>query len=255
MVETMTQFGTWVSYGGSAKIALAVVLMGVAGGLAYAGARLKHPVQVARPRQPAMAAMLSAWGISIIAFLVCLSIFVQRIIEQYPGRRAAADPILPVTLLAVVATFVVIFKTGPQDSRASVASSVVGAIAAPMIFELPFDLIVMSRIYPPVRPDPAFYRALFFVPLLLVEITTLSLLALSPRVKLSRGTFFSFAAMLVVFAGWSLDGFAYPSAPIPTALNVLSKLLAFVTLLSLFLPQRSPATPRDARPAVTALRT
>jgi hypothetical protein len=88
---------------------------------------------------------------------------------------------------------------------------------------------------------------LFFAPLFLIEITTLALLTLSPMVQLSRATFFSFASILVVFAVWGLSGFGYPSAPLPYALNVVSKILAFVTALSLFLPQRATASaPRPA---------
>jgi hypothetical protein len=65
-------------------------------------------------------------------------------------------------------------------------------------------------------------------------------------VRLTRATFFSFALMLGVFAVWALSGFGYPSAPLPTALNMASKILAFVTALTLFLPRR-PA-PRQAAP-------
>ena len=92
------------------------------------------------------------------------------------------------------------------------------------------------------------YRALFFAPLLLIEITTLSLLTLSPLARLSRATFFSFALMLAVFAVWALAGFGYPSAPVPFALNVVSKLLAFVTVLTLFLPQRAQAQTGTQQP-------
>jgi hypothetical protein len=69
-----------------------------------------------------------------------------------------------------------------------------------MIFEFPFDLIVMARLYPPIPPDPALYRVLFFAPLFLIEVMTLWLLTLSPMVRLSRATFFWFALMLAVFA-------------------------------------------------------
>jgi ABC-2 type transport system ATP-binding protein len=91
------------------------------------------------------------------------------------------------------------------------------------------------------------YRALFFVPLFLIEITTLLLLRLSPMVRLTRATFFSFALMLGVFAVWALSGFGYPAAPLPTALNIVSKILAFVTVLTLFLPQR-PAPEQAPQP-------
>jgi hypothetical protein len=55
--------------------------------------------------------------------------------------------------------------------------------------------------------------------------------------------------MLAVFAVWALPGFGYPSAPLPYALNVLSKILAFVTALSLFLPQRAEASAPHPHPA------
>ena len=86
------------------------------------------------------------------------------------------------------------------------SSGAIAAMAAAAIFELPFDLIIWTRIYPPVPPDPALYRALFFAPLVLVELTTLSLLTLTPMVKLSRTAFFCLALMLLVFAVWALAG-------------------------------------------------
>ena len=49
----------------------------------------------------------------------------------------------------------------------------------------------------------------------------------------------------LVFAVWALFGFAFPSAPAPYALNVLSKILAFAVALSLFLPQRAAASTTD----------
>ena len=115
-----------------------------------------------------------------------------------------------------------------------------------MILELPFDPFVIARSGGG-PPDPALYRALIYVPLLLVEITTLLLLRLSPMVRLTRGTFLSFALMLVVWAIWALSGFGYPSAPLPIALNIVSKIRAFTTALTLFLPQQ-PAPGQPPRP-------
>jgi hypothetical protein len=48
--------------------------------------------------------------------------------------------------------------------------------------------------------------------------------------------------MLAVFAVWALAGFGYPSAPVPLTLNIVSKLLAFVTALTLFFPQKRTTT-------------
>jgi hypothetical protein len=250
----MTQYGTWVSYGGDARIWLASGLLAVAGGVTLAGIRLPLPVRATRPGPAGRAAMIVAWAVSIVAFLVGLTVYVRQYIHAYGLAVAKATPkdsIAPVTFTAVVVTFFVIFfaSRGSLGFRARLVSGAVGAIAAPMIFELPFDLIVMARTYPSIPPDPALYRAVFFVPLFLIEITTLLLLRLSPMVRLTRVTFFSFALLLGVFAVWALSGFGYPSAPLPYALNVLSKILAFVTALSLFLPKRAEASAPHPHPA------
>ncbi len=42
---------------------------------------------------------------------------------------------------------------------------------------------------------------------------------------------------LFTFIVWALFGFAYPASPIPFALNAITKVLAFATAISLFLPQ------------------
>jgi hypothetical protein len=250
MTTAMTHYGTWVSYSGTARIGLAIILLAAAGGLTYAGTRLPLPIRAARPGRAAVILMLLTWVLAIATFLVSVSVYVQQARQGEIAQAAPADPITPVTFLAAGATFVIILISSSHGFGTRLASAVVGALAAPMIFELPFDLIVMARTYPPIPPDPAVYRALFFLPLFLIEITTLSLLTLSPMVKLSKATFLSFALMFIVFAVWSLFGFAYPATPIPIALNVLSKILAFVTALSLFLPP--PPSPDLTRPAAAA---
>ena len=246
----MTQYGTWVSYGGDARIWLAIGLLAVTGGVTLAGIRLPLPIRATRPGPVGRIAMILAWVASIVAFLVCATIYVQQYVHAYhlsAGTTAPKDRIAPITLVAVAVVFIIIVSRSSPGFGTRLASAFIGAIAAPMIFELPFDLIVMARTYPPIPPDPALYRALFFVPLFLIEITTLLLLRLSPMVRLTRATFFSFALMLGVFAVWALSGFGYPSAPLPTALNIVSKILAFVTVLTLFLPQR-PAPEQAPQP-------
>jgi hypothetical protein len=239
----VTQSGTWVSYDGAARIVLAGVLVAAAGGAAYAGTRLPLPVRPAMPGEGARTFMLVTWGFAITAFLFCLPIYVHQARREHLFHAAPPDPITPVTAVCVAVIFVIIFLLGrPHGWRVALGSAVIGAVAAPMIFEFPFDLIVMARTYPPIPPDPALYRVLFFAPLFLVEFTTLALLMLSPMVKLPRSSFFFFALMLVVFADWGLSGFGYPSAPVPFALNVLSKIVAFAVALSLFLPQRARAS-------------
>ena len=245
----MTQYATWASYGGNARTWLALGLLAAAGAAVLAGIRLPLPVRFTQPGPAGRAAMMVAWVTSIAALLVCATIYLRQVIRDIraSGLSAAAPrlTILPVTLTAAAVLFVIIISRRSPDLPARLASAAIGAIAAPMIFELPFDPIVIFRIHM-VLPGPPPWT-LIYVPLLLVEITTLLLLRLSPMVRLTRATFFCFALMLGVWAAWALAGFGYPSAPLPISLNIASKILAFAAALTLFLP-RQPAPGQAPQP-------
>lgn len=252
----MTQYGTWVSYSGAADIVLAIGLAGAATAVTYAGLRLRLPAPLPRPGRAARIGMLATWLMAIAAFAVCFALYAQHARVSHLGQAPPADPITPVTVIGLGVTWLAIaLLHNSRGWRVALGSAVIGAVSATMIFEFPFDLIVMGRTYPPVQPDPAAYRALFFAPLILVEVTTLALLTLSPMARLTRATFWLFAGMLTVFAVWGLIGFAYPSTPAPFALNVTSKILAFLTALSMFLPDRSQpsTTPTPAPRAWTSV--
>jgi hypothetical protein len=245
----MTQYATWASYGGDARTWLALGLLAAAGAAVLAGIRLPLPVQFTQPGPAGRAAMMVAWATSIAALLICATIYVRQVIHDIRASGLSAPAlrltILPVTLTAAAVLFVIIIWRRSPDLRTRLASAAIGAIAAPMIFELPFDPIVIFRIHV-ILPGPPPW-ILVYVPLLLVEITTLLLLRLSPMVRLTRATFFSFALMLGVWAAWALAGFGYPSAPLPIALNIASKILAFAAAVTLFLP-RQPAPGRAPQP-------
>jgi len=235
----MSLNGGWVSYGGDAKIELAAGLLAVAGCAAYTGIRLRRPVRAVRPPTSVVVLMFSLWVIALIAFATGLGIYVHQFVHDFPNiRSVVSNPIAPVTLLAAAAIFGIIMTRTGWRYQSRLGSAVLGAMAAPMIFELPFDLIVMARTYPALPPDPAFYRAVFFTPLFLVELTTLWLLTLSPMVRVRKSTFFCFALMIGVFGIWALSGFGYPQSALPITMNVVSKILAFITALTLFLPGR-----------------
>jgi len=254
----MTLNGGWVSYSGDAKIELAAGLLAVAGCAAYAGIRLRRPIRAVRPPTSVVVLMFSLWGAALVAFLAGLAVYIKQFVHDYPHITSGVhNPITRVTLLAAVAIFGMILSRTGWRFQTRLGSAVVGAMAAPMIFELPFDLIVMARTYPPLPPDPALYRAVFFTPLILVELTTLWLLTLSPMVRVRKSTFFCFALMTGVFGIWALFGFGYPQAPLPITMNVVSKILAFITALTLFLPDRlrnwqtdgpAPAPGREQNP-------
>jgi hypothetical protein len=236
----MTQYATWASYGGDARTWLAVGLLAAAVAAVLAGLRLPLPVRFNQPGPAGRAALLVIWGTSIMALLVCATIYFRQVIAeiQASGRTAPAPrlTILPVTLTAAAALFVFIVARRSPDLPTRTGSAFIGAIAAPMIFELPFDPLVIFRFHAVVPGPPPW--ALVYPPLVLVEISTLLLLWLSPMVRLTRATFFSLAMMLGVWAAWALAGFGYPSAPLPIALNIASKLLAFVAAFTLFLNSR-----------------
>jgi hypothetical protein len=78
------------------------------------------------------------------------------------------------------------------------------------------------------------YRLLFFLPLFLVEFSTVSLLTLLPSVRVTAYAAYALAGMFAVFAVWAAFGFAFPSEPLPLALNVISKILCFVAAITLF---------------------
>lgn len=252
----MTQYGTWVAYAGTARITLAVGLLAAAAGVACAARRLPLPARLPQPGRPAAIGLVAAWAAAIAAFLVGAASYVMAVRHDHFAKvPPPSNPITPVTVVAVGAVFLIVLIASTGRPGARLASAVVAAIAGPMIFELPFDLIVMTRTYPPVAPDPALYRLVFFAPLILVEITTLLLLSTSAMVRLTRPAVLSLALMLVVFAAWALDGFGYPAAPFPIAMNVLSKLLAFAVVLAMFAPVRPrvptsplPTSPLPARP-------
>lgn len=239
----------WVIYSGTAEIVLIAVLMTAAAAVAYAGFRLPLPVRLPRPGRTAVIMMLAAWVLSIAALLVCVSVYITQATRAGYVHTARSDPITPITLIGVVVVFAVIalaHKT--RGGRVAFGSAVIGAAAAPWIFEIPFDLVIMPRTHPVI--DPGLYRPLLFGPLILTGLTTLALLSLSPVARLHRATLWCFAGTLVLFAGWGLLGFSYPSAPGPVTLNALSKILALVTALTVFLPQRvEPTAPQPVQTA------
>jgi len=247
----MTQYATWASYSGDARTWLALGLLAAAGAAALAGILLPLPIPFTQPGPAGRAATIAAWITSVTVLLICAALYAQQVMNDIraSGLRVTGPrlTILPVTLTAAAALFVIIASRKFPDPPARLASAAIGAIAAPMIFELPFDPLIIPRVRMAV-PDPP-PVLLVYVPLLLTEITTLLLLRLSPMARLTRAAFFSFALMLGVWAAWALAGFGYPSAPLPIALNIASKVLAFVTALTLFLPQQpAPAATTPEMP-------
>lgn len=250
----MTQNGTWVSYSGSAQIVLVVVLTLIAAAIAYAGFRLPLPARLPRPGKPVRFMIYALYPVAIISFPVCAVAYGVHAYNEHLAVTPPADPITPFTLIGAGIVFCVIAMVhNSRGWRIALFAGVRGAIAGPMIFELPFDLIVMTRTYPALPPDPAMYRVLFFAPLFLIESLTLVMVTLSPVARVSRPALWCLAAMLGVFAVWALFGFGFPSGAVPVTLNVASKILALMASLALFVPARAePELELAVRPARSA---
>jgi hypothetical protein len=241
----MSNSADWAPFTGGSRIILAVVLLFITGVLVFSATRLHHPLVAARPGKFLVACIIVTWFLSVVAFLVSITIYVLALIAQVGSINGPTNPITPFTLLfALISFFVIFFLTVPSVTRAirpgqfwgAVGSALVGTIAAPMIFEFPYDLIVLWHTHPPT--PGALYTLLFFLPLFIVEILSFAMLTFSPNMKLSNTTLYLLAGLFFLFAIWMVFGFGYPSTPLFFVFNVSSKLVAFAVAVSLFLPQR-----------------
>ena len=75
----------WVSYGGGEAILLAIVLLVVAGGFAYAGKRLRAPLRVTRPGGTAAAFMIAIWLLAIYTAYVAWLVYGLQVKQAYPS--------------------------------------------------------------------------------------------------------------------------------------------------------------------------
>jgi hypothetical protein len=223
----------WVSYGGGEAVLLAIVLLAVAGGFAYAGKRLRAPLEVQPPGGTVAGFMIAIWLLAIYTVGVATFVYGLQVKQAYPDFIAARVRV-GTFIDAAVTFFVILYITRRWGLKVALASAVIGTAAAPMIFELPFDLIVMTRTNPPIPAHPMLYRQLFFLPLFLVEFSTVSLLTLLPSMRVTAHAAYAVAAMFVVFGLWAAVGFAFPAEPLPLAFNVVSKILCFVAAIMLF---------------------
>jgi hypothetical protein len=214
---------------GVGAIFLAVILFAIGALLAYFGMRLTSAVRIQRLARVVGFFTVLTWGLSLSTLLVFYGLMAEL------GQRRQAvqppNPITPITILCGIGSFIIIgYLSRAHGLKVALGSAFVGTAAAPMIFELPFDLIVIGK-----TNAPLFVALLFFLPLFLVEVSTMSLLLLSPLTNLSKSTMVSLSGMFIVFAVWALFGFSYPSNPLSFTLNSISKVLSFTTAITLFL--------------------
>ncbi|MGO8948009.1 MAG: hypothetical protein ACLQUY_10170 [Ktedonobacterales bacterium] len=245
----------WSPLTTTGSMTLIVILFVAIGLLLFIGTRIHQPLAAKRPGLFLGICIVVIFLLSGLTYLMAEFAYGLTLEKQLGGGTITepANHVTPITLACgFVAFFVIVYLTtrgntpiSPRRFWVAVGSAVVGTIAAPLIFELPFDLMVMGRVY---SPTPhALFILLYFLPLLLIEISSFAMLTFSPFMKVSKLTLFLLAGMFFVFAVWAVFGFTYPSVPISYACNVTSKILAFAVAVSLF-ASRQPAAdaPADA---------
>lgn len=239
------KYEAWHPYEGTSALILAAILLAVTSVLAWLSTRLHGRIGVERPGKLVTSTIVIVFLLSVFSFLEAQRAYMLELRNQlaplFPsatGHVHPRNPITPITVFCGLASFVgIIMLTRKHGVWRALVSAVVGSIAAPFIFELPFDLIVMTRTHP---PNPAgVYTPLFFLPLLAVAVSSFAMLSFSSAMKLSKYPLFCLAAMFFVFAIWAFLGFGYPSTPILIALNGVSKVLAFAASVTLFLPYKT----------------
>ena len=139
----------WVPYSGGTTIYLAIVLLVVASGFAYAGRRLRVPLKVMQAGRRAAGFMIAIWLLAIYTDGVATFVYGLQVKQAYPGFVAARVRV-GTFVDAAVTFFVILYLTRRWGWKVALASAVIGTAAAPMFFEFPFDLIVMARTNPPI---------------------------------------------------------------------------------------------------------
>jgi len=249
------QYSVWANYSGQAAIYLAVITLIAAVILVGLGLLVRRPRAaihggVASGVFIALIWVLSALAIQWASYAYAMAISDERKInnDTSPVAPAPANPISKFTVLFALIVFVIIFfwTRKRYGWKTAIVSGIAGAGAGPVMFEFPFDWIIMWHL---TTPTPVvIYRWVYFLPLFIFILATLAILTLTPAARLRRQTLFALAAMFLIWAGWAaFAGFGYPLTVVPTIFNVSSKLAAAVAGLMIFLPVKQEAI-ADARP-------
>jgi len=215
---------SWAAYSGVEQIVLALILALVIAGLVVVAVRLRSPASGPVASGWVTAFLVVAWLLAIMTFLVDTVVYGEQAREVHLTLPSPANYVTPITFGCAAVSFIVVAVLTPKRLRTRLGNALFCACAGPMVFELPFDLIVMTRTSA-IPPAPGLYVALFFLPLFAIEVLTVALAATRPGVQFTRWTAILLAGMLGVFAIW---------AGLPLALNIVSKMLAFAVALSLF---------------------
>jgi hypothetical protein len=222
----------WRAYEGSGAVLLSVVLLALGLVVVFLGTRLRDRAKPPVPGSALKFVIVVVWAVTII---VILGVF-KRVAARTGQSSLGVGPVFPITLASAVCAFVVIaYLTRSGGALAALGNGFAGAVAGPMVFELPFLLIITPVVTTKV-PHPLFS----FLDFLVVILTTLALPFFSSRFAVTRYSLYLLGGMLLVFAAWALlTGYAPPADPVSFGLNVVSKVLGFASVIAGYVRGRS----------------
>lgn len=216
---------TWSPYAGASKVILALVLVLIALGLFIQGRKMTREIKLPKISKVVLAVVIVIWAFSILTFHE-----INVDIARYTGSAGNLGPILPITIVSAICTFIFVAYVSRRDGAiAALGRGFLGFVAGPMVFEFPFLLIVIPRTKAPLVP-----ALIFLIPLFTIIFTTLSMLLYSRKVAITKFTLYCLGAMIFAFAIWALEGYSYPSNPVSFVFNAISKVLAFATVGAMF---------------------
>src|ERR1022692_3288371 len=157
----------WNPYSGYAAVLLSLILFAVGFGVVILGRRLTKDFKLPMPGKRLKVVIVLVWVLSI---LVVLRLF--RNVARDTGQSVGnIGPVFPITLASAFCVFLFIAYVSRRDGiGAALGNAFAGAAAGPMVFELPFVLIITPVV------TTAIHSGLFlFAAFLVVILTTLAL--------------------------------------------------------------------------------
>jgi hypothetical protein len=215
----------WRAYSGADGAALALVLLLLGAGAVLLGRRRREGMKLPLPRRGTKVLVLLVWALSI---LLVLPMF-RQVARETGQSVLGLGPVFPITLASALVTFAAVaYLTREGGALAALGNGFAAAAAGPMVFELPFVLIIT-----PVATTRVPHPLVLFSTFLVVILTTLALPTFSSRFSVTRNSLYLLGAMLVVFAAWALaTGYAPPADAVSFSLNAVSKVLGFAAVLA-----------------------
>jgi hypothetical protein len=129
--------------GGSDAVVLTIILIALAAAFAFVETRLQSPVGVRRPGPTVGGFIIAIWALAVCTVVVAIRAYAMQL-KQVDLLSTPPRVQVGTLLDAAVAFLIILYLTTRYGWKVALASALVGTAAAPMFFELPFDLILMG---------------------------------------------------------------------------------------------------------------